>query len=54
MMSKSLIFVGEIGGNDYNRGLAAFVPLEKITTWIPYVVSAIGSAVNVIISQFFS
>ncbi|XP_078153554.1 GDSL esterase/lipase At2g27360-like [Carex rostrata] len=50
MMKKSLIFVGEIGGNDYNRGLASLVPLEKITTWVPHVVSAIGSAVNDLIN----
>lgn len=54
VMSNSLVFVGEIGGNDYNRGLIALVPLEKIRTWVPYVVSAIGSAVNVIyFSTFF-
>ncbi|KAJ1689967.1 hypothetical protein LUZ63_014122 [Rhynchospora breviuscula] len=50
VMSTSLVFVGEIGGNDYNRGLTTLVPLEKVQTWTPYVISAIGCAVNDLIN----
>lgn len=46
-MANSLFVVGEIGGVDYNEGLSNKKSLEEMKSWVPYVVAAIGSAVNV-------
>jgi hypothetical protein len=48
-MTNSLFIVGEIGGVDYNGGLdqTKHKSLEEMKSWVPYVVDAISSAVNV-------
>jgi hypothetical protein len=47
IMASSLFVVGEIGGVDYIGGLVNKKSLDEMKTWVPYVVSAIISAVDV-------
>ncbi|XP_037411190.1 GDSL esterase/lipase At1g28600-like [Triticum dicoccoides] len=46
MMNKSLFLVGEIGGNDYNVPLTSLVPVEKIRSFAPSVISKISSIIT--------
>jgi hypothetical protein len=46
-MASSLFVVGEIGGVDYIIGLTKGRPITDIRLWVPSVVDAIISAVNV-------
>jgi hypothetical protein len=46
-MASSLFVLGEIGGVDYIVGLTDKKPIEEIRSWVPNVVDAIISAVNV-------
>lgn len=46
-MNKSLFLVGEIGGNDYNVPLTSLVPVEKIRSFAPSVISKISSIIAV-------
>lgn len=47
LMSESLFTVGEIGGNDYNHAFFQGRGVDEIKTFVPVVVSAIGSAIEV-------
>lgn len=47
LIERSLILMGEIGGNDYNHALQAGKSIDEVETYIPFVIEAIGSAVNV-------
>ncbi|KAM0870206.1 hypothetical protein ACQ4PT_040167 [Festuca glaucescens] len=49
MMRKSLILVGEIGGNDYNLPFLTKVPFEKIRTFTPSIVAKISSTIKKLI-----
>lgn len=46
-MTSSLFVVGEIGGVDYIGGLSNNRSVEEMRSWVPSVVAAISSAVNV-------
>ncbi|XP_076941540.1 GDSL esterase/lipase At1g28570-like [Bidens hawaiensis] len=48
-LGRSLILMGEIGGNDYNHALLAGKSLEELETYVPLVVEAIVSAVQEIV-----
>ncbi|CAN0853282.1 GDSL esterase/lipase At1g28580 [Linum grandiflorum] len=45
-LSKSLILLGEIGGNDYNRAFLEDVPIDKIFEVAPHVVGKIGRTIE--------
>ena len=47
-MEASLVIVGEIGGNDYNHALLDGKSMESVKNFVPQVVGAITSAINVI------
>ncbi|CAD5180422.1 unnamed protein product [Musa acuminata subsp. malaccensis] len=49
LMSESLFSVGEIGGNDYNHAFFQGRGVDEIKTFVPGVVSAIGSAIEELI-----
>ncbi|KAL7606466.1 hypothetical protein Lser_V15G16356 [Lactuca serriola] len=49
LIERSLILMGEIGGNDYNHALQAGKSIDEVETYIPFVIEAIGSAVNELI-----
>ncbi|KAI3935800.1 hypothetical protein MKX01_032984 [Papaver californicum] len=40
-LQRSLVFMGEIGGNDYNYAFFQNKPIEEIQTYVPHVVGAI-------------
>ncbi|KAJ9536049.1 hypothetical protein OSB04_un000785 [Centaurea solstitialis] len=46
---RSIILVGEIGGNDYNRPLALGKSIEEVESYVPFVVSTIVLAIKDII-----
>ncbi|RZR85708.1 hypothetical protein BHM03_00012728 [Ensete ventricosum] len=46
LMSDSLFWVGEIGGNDYNHAFFQGRGVDEIKTFVPGVVSAIGSTIE--------
>lgn len=46
-MEHSLVLMGEIGGNDYNHALLAGKSIDEVETYVPLVVDAITSAINV-------
>ncbi|KAF9623038.1 hypothetical protein IFM89_036019 [Coptis chinensis] len=48
-LERALVFVGEIGGNDYNYGFFQGKPIEEIRSYVPYVVGAITNAVREVI-----
>ncbi|KAK1268717.1 GDSL esterase/lipase [Acorus gramineus] len=50
-LSKSLIVLGEIGGNDYNVPLFQGVSLEEVAQSVPKVVETISSAAKVLIGH---
>ncbi|XP_058095678.1 GDSL esterase/lipase At1g28590-like isoform X2 [Magnolia sinica] len=49
IFKKSLFLVGEIGGNDYNYPFLQRRSLEEIQTFVPLVINAIGSAIDMLI-----
>ncbi|KAH7439912.1 hypothetical protein KP509_04G081700 [Ceratopteris richardii] len=48
-LSRALVFVGEIGGNDYNYAFGNSIPLNEIFQLVPNVVSHIGRALELMI-----
>ncbi|PIA50579.1 hypothetical protein AQUCO_01200044v1 [Aquilegia coerulea] len=48
-LEHSLVFVGEIGGNDYNYGFFQGKSMEEIRSYVPQVVQAITNAVREVI-----
>ncbi|GER33404.1 GDSL-like Lipase/Acylhydrolase superfamily protein, partial [Striga asiatica] len=48
-LNKSLILMGEIGGNDINYPLAQGKSLEEIKTYVPFIIQAIANATREII-----
>lgn len=51
LIGRSLILMGEIGGNDYNYPILAGKPVSEIEPFVPFVIDAIGSAVNELIEM---
>ncbi|WOL11604.1 GDSL esterase/lipase [Canna indica] len=49
--SKSLFFVGEIGGDDYNVPMTAGLSFEEIGTQVPFVIQAISNATERLINH---
>ncbi|KAF8392886.1 hypothetical protein HHK36_021126 [Tetracentron sinense] len=49
--SRSLFLVGEIGGNDYNHAFLEGRSLEEIRTFVPGVIDAISSAVQMVVEH---
>ncbi|KAJ3709032.1 hypothetical protein LUZ61_012737 [Rhynchospora tenuis] len=49
-MSSSPFVVGEIGGVEYVFGLGSKKSVDEMKSWVPYIVAAIGSAVNDLIN----
>lgn len=47
IMSNSLFFVGEVGGNDYNHLIVRDKSLDELHELVPNVVGAISSAITV-------
>ena len=47
IMSNSLFFVGEVGGNDYNHLIVREKSLDELHEVVPNVVGAISSAITV-------
>ncbi|KAI3851204.1 hypothetical protein MKX03_012262 [Papaver bracteatum] len=45
-LQHSLVFMGEIGGNDYNYAFFQNKPMEEIRTYVPHVVGAITHGVR--------
>ncbi|CAO2191029.1 unnamed protein product [Urochloa humidicola] len=50
IMSNSLFFVGEVGGNDYNHLIVRDKSLDELHELVPHVVGAISSAITDLIS----
>ncbi|RWR97472.1 Lipase_GDSL domain-containing protein [Cinnamomum micranthum f. kanehirae] len=50
-LSKSLFFVGEIGGNDYNYAFLQGLSMAQIQAFVPRVVEAIAGATSRLIEQ---
>ncbi|KAJ8638878.1 hypothetical protein MRB53_015572 [Persea americana] len=50
-LSKSLFFVGEIGGNDYNYAFLQGLSMAQIQAFVPRVVKAIAGATSRLIEQ---
>lgn len=46
-LGKSLFFVGEIGGNDYNYAFLHGLSIAQIRAFVPRVVEAIAAATSV-------
>lgn len=51
LLSSPLILVGEIGGNDYNDALVAGKSIEQVETYVPLIIEAIVSSINVRIKK---
>ncbi|XP_058095674.1 GDSL esterase/lipase At1g31550-like [Magnolia sinica] len=49
ILKRSVVLVGEIGGNDYNHPLLQRRSFEEVQTFVPLVINAIGSAVDTLI-----
>ncbi|CAK7350444.1 unnamed protein product [Dovyalis caffra] len=49
LLGNSLILLGEIGGNDYNHAFFGGVSTEIIQDLVPYVINAIGLAIEEVI-----
>lgn len=47
LYKRSVVLVGEIGGNDYNHALLAGISKDVVRTFVPSVVGQIASAVTV-------
>lgn len=54
IMNSSLFLVGEIGGNDYNHPLFQGKTIEEVRSFVPSVITTIGSAINVSAISFLS
>ncbi|KAF6159934.1 hypothetical protein GIB67_033018 [Kingdonia uniflora] len=50
-LQRALVFVGEIGGNDYNYAFFQGKPVEEIRTYVPHVVRSITDAVEDVIHE---
>ncbi|KAK9051297.1 hypothetical protein SSX86_027924 [Deinandra increscens subsp. villosa] len=50
-IGRSLILVGEIGGNDYNNPLSAGIATDEIEPYVPLVIDTIISVVNELIEM---
>ncbi|XP_076928665.1 GDSL esterase/lipase At1g28590-like [Bidens hawaiensis] len=50
-IARSLILVGEIGGNDYNYPILKGKPIEEVESFVPLVVDTIISAVTDLIEM---
>nr|GMD87720.1 GDSL esterase/lipase At1g28590-like [Ipomoea batatas] len=48
-LQSSLVFLGEIGGNDYNGAFWQGIPIEEIKPLVPKVIATIASAINEVI-----
>ncbi|KAG1346438.1 GDSL esterase/lipase [Cocos nucifera] len=48
-LSKSLVLMGEIGGNDYNQPFAQLKTIDEIRTYVPSVINITGWAINSLI-----
>ncbi|GKB84084.1 SGNH hydrolase-type esterase domain-containing protein, partial [Tanacetum coccineum] len=51
LIGRSLILVGEIGGNDYNFPILAGKPIDEFKSLVPLVIDTIISAVNELIEM---
>ncbi|KAL4586341.1 hypothetical protein LXL04_010977 [Taraxacum kok-saghyz] len=51
LLGRSLILMGELGGNDYNHPVLAGKPIEEIKSYVPLVIDTIVSAVNELIDM---
>nr|XP_043626518.1 GDSL esterase/lipase At1g28580-like [Erigeron canadensis] len=49
LIGRSLILMGEIGGNDYNHALTAGKSIEEVETYAPFVIKALISAIDELI-----
>ncbi|CAK9186768.1 unnamed protein product, partial [Ilex paraguariensis] len=49
VLSKALVFVGEIGGNDVNHPLIQGKSIQEIYTYLPYTIEAITNAIREVI-----
>ncbi|KAF8393790.1 hypothetical protein HHK36_019988 [Tetracentron sinense] len=49
--SRSLFLLGEIGANDYTSALKAGRGLEEARTFVPYVIDAISSAIQMVVEH---
>lgn len=47
VLNSSLILMGEIGGNDYNQPFFQGIKVDEIRPFVPSVISAISSGINV-------
>ncbi|XP_074567437.1 GDSL esterase/lipase At1g28600-like [Curcuma longa] len=45
-VSKSLLVVGEFGGNDYNTGIFGGWPITKVSTFTPHVTQAVAEGIE--------
>lgn len=52
LLGKSLFLVGEIGGNDFIYMLNSPKSIKEIKTYVPHVINAITSAINVRLFSF--
>ncbi|OVA16264.1 Lipase [Macleaya cordata] len=48
-LQRALVFMGEIGGNDYNYAFFQGKPIDEIRTYVPHVVREITDAVREVI-----
>ncbi|KAJ0837508.1 putative sinapine esterase [Helianthus annuus] len=48
-IGRSLILMGEIGGNDYNFPLSTGRPIDEVKSYVPLVIDTIISAINELI-----
>ncbi|KAJ9563669.1 hypothetical protein OSB04_008829 [Centaurea solstitialis] len=51
LIGRSLILMGEIGGNDYNYPILSGKPISEIKPIVPFVIDTIVSAVNELIEM---
>jgi hypothetical protein len=52
VLGNSLFLMGEIGGNDFNYPLFIRRSIAEIKTYVPHVINAITSAINVRLFSF--
>ncbi|XP_074585030.1 GDSL esterase/lipase At1g28600-like [Curcuma longa] len=45
-LSKSLLVVGEFGGNDYSTGIFGGWPLTKVSSFAPYIAQAVAEGIE--------
>ncbi|KAM3348029.1 hypothetical protein ACQJBY_021749 [Aegilops geniculata] len=51
LFRRSLFIVGEFGGNDYAAALGAFLPVQKVHTFVPHIVDSIGKGIEKLIAE---